>query len=58
MLCAALVVMQELPLLIFKIIRGESQPESGVFELLVPNSVGCCSQSSVDGSLEGGSVVD
>lgn len=49
--CAALVVVQELPLLIFKIIRGESQPESEVFELVVMNSVGCRSQSSVDGSL-------
>lgn len=56
-LCAALVVavvvvVQELPLLIFRIIRGESQPESGVLELLVVTSKGGCSLS-VDGSCGG-----
>lgn len=57
MLCAALVVVQELPLLIFRMMRGESQPESGVFELLVDTSGGCWSLSSVDGSCGGGGVV-
>lgn len=32
------VVVHELPLLIFKIIRGESQPESVVFEFVVTSS--------------------
>lgn len=32
------VVVHELPLLIFRIIRGESQPESNVFELVVTSS--------------------
>lgn len=50
MLCAALVVVQELPLLIFRMIRGESQPE-----LLVVTSGGCCcSLFAVDGSCDGG----
>lgn len=54
MLCAALavavvVVVQELPLLILRIILGESQPESGVLELQVVTSRDECSLS-VDGS--------
>lgn len=32
------VVVHELPLLIFRIIRGESQPESNVFEFVVTSS--------------------
>lgn len=34
------VVVHELPLLIFRIIRGESQPESSVLELVVVTSSG------------------
>lgn len=52
-LCAALVVVQELPLLILRIIRGESQPELPV----VISGGCCCSLSSVDGSCGGGDGV-
>lgn len=46
------VVVHELPLLIFRIIRGESQPESSVLELVVVTSSGWW----IDGGLEGGST--
>lgn len=46
------VVVHELPLLIFRIIRGESQPESSVLELVVVTSSGWW----IDGGLDGGST--
>lgn len=56
-LCAALVVVvQELPLLILRIILGESQPESEVLELQVVTSRGGCSLL-VDGSYCGDGFV-
>lgn len=45
--------MHELPLLIFRIIRGESQPESSVLELVVVTSSGWWIDG---GGLDGGST--
>lgn len=47
------VVVHELPLLIFRIIRGESQPESSVLELVVVTSSGWLIDG---GGLDGGST--
>lgn len=57
-LCVALVVVvQELPLLILRMILGESQPESEVLELQVVTSRGGCSLF-VDGSCCGDGFAD